>query len=335
MVIPTRITLGPVYYLWSEDKWRDFYLRVADEAPVGRVVIGETVCSKRAHFHDAILPDVVDRLQAGGKEIVLSTLALVTLDREVKATAALARQDVYPVELNDLSGLSLAEHPHMIGPLVNVYNAATARLLFGRGARTICLPPELPLASIKALCAELPDRDFEIFAFGRLPLAISARCAHARAKGHSKDNCQFVCGEDPDGLALRTLDDQSFLALNGVQTVSQTCQALLQELGELQGQGIRGIRLSPQDCDMVVVADLFRRVLDGEMEPDGALERLRQVLSGHGVLERLPSRTRGGALGAAAEGDLIAPRQACRRLTAHAGLSATDSRDAHLLSREG
>lgn len=280
MAASTRITLGPVYYLWSEDKWRDFYLRIADEAPVDRVVIGETVCSKRSHFHDAILPDVVERLQAAGKEIVLSTLALVTLDREVKATAALARQSDYPVELNDLSGLSLAEHPHMIGPLINVYNAATARLLFGRGARSICLPPELPLSSIQALRSELPDRDFEIFAFGRLPLAISARCAHARAKGHTKDNCQFVCGEDPDGLPLRTLDDQSFLAVNGVQTVSHTCQALLQELGELRDAGIGAIRLSPQDCDMVDVAGLFRRVLDREVEPDAAYEQLRAIYPG-------------------------------------------------------
>jgi collagenase-like PrtC family protease len=276
----TRITIGPVYFLWSEDKWRDFYFAIADEAPVDRVVIGETVCSKRSHFHEAALADVIERLEAAGKEVVLSTLALATLDREIKATAALAEQSDYPVELNDLSGLGLARHPHLIGPLVNVYNAATARLLFGRGATAICLPPELPAASVETICAALPEKDFEVMAFGRLPLAISARCAHARAKGRSKDNCQFVCGEEPDGLPLKTLDRQSFLVLNGVQTVSQTCQVLLAELPELTQAGVAGIRLSPQDCDMVAVSKVFRGVLDRSMEVESGLATLRGVYPG-------------------------------------------------------
>ena len=86
-----------------------------------------------------------------------------------------------------------------------------------------------------------------------MPLAISARCAHARAKGNIKDNCKFVCGDEPDGLPLRTLAGQSFLTLNGVQTVSHTCQVLLPEIPELIDQGMSGFRLSPQNCDMVVV----------------------------------------------------------------------------------
>jgi collagenase-like PrtC family protease len=273
----TRITLGPVYYLWGEDKWRDFYFRVADEAPVDRVVIGETVCSKRSHFHEAAFADVLERLDAAGKEVVLSTLALVTLDREIKATSAAMEVANFPVEANDLAALQLARHPHMVGPLVNVYNAPAARLLFKRGAMTICLPPELPFASVRTICGELPGKDFEIMAFGRLPLAISARCAHARAKGRSKDNCQFVCGEEPDGLPLMTLDRQSFLVLNGVQTVSQTCQVLLHELRDVEAAGVGGIRLSPQDCDMVAVAEVYRAVLDDEMDVGVALAKLGRV----------------------------------------------------------
>jgi collagenase-like PrtC family protease len=272
-----RITLGPVYYLWGEDKWRDFYFRVADEAPVDRVVIGETVCSKRSHFHEAAFADVLERLDAAGKEVVLSTLALVTLDREIKATSAAMEDAHFPVEANDLAALRLARHPHMVGPLVNVYNAPAARLLFRRGAMTICLPPEMPFASVKTICGELPGKDFEIMAFGRLPLAISARCAHARAKGRSKDNCQFVCGEEPDGLPLMTLDRQSFLMLNGVQTVSQTCQVLLGELRDIEAAGVRGIRLSPQDCNMVAVADVYRAVLDKEMDVGAGLAELSRI----------------------------------------------------------
>lgn len=125
--------------------------------------------------------------------------------------------------------------------------------------------------------AETPDVEFEIFAFGRLPLAISARCAHARAKGNIKDNCQFVCGDDPDGLPVRTLDRQSFLALNGVQTVSHTCQSLLGELQDLALAGIARFRLSPQDCDMVAVAEIHDDVLAGRQDAADGLARLGQI----------------------------------------------------------
>jgi hypothetical protein len=45
---PTELTLGPNLFNWAPDKWRDFYFRIADEAPVSVVYLGETICSKRA-----------------------------------------------------------------------------------------------------------------------------------------------------------------------------------------------------------------------------------------------------------------------------------------------
>lgn len=35
-----ELTLGPVFFHWSNDRLRDFYRRIADEAPVDRVHIG-------------------------------------------------------------------------------------------------------------------------------------------------------------------------------------------------------------------------------------------------------------------------------------------------------
>lgn len=272
------LTMGPVYYLWDGPKWRDFHFRIADEAPVDRVVIGETVCSKRQHFIEPHIAEVIERLEAAGKTVILSTLALVTLERESRHVRDIIANSEHPVEANDLSALGLLNGKlHSIGPLVNVYNPATAKLLGGRGATSICLPPELPFSSVKAIAEQTPDIALEVFAFGRMPLAISARCAHARSKGHIKDNCQFICGDDPDGLSVKTLDRQSFLVLNGVQTVSHTCQALLGELADLTAAGISSFRLSPQDCDMVAVAGLYRSVLDGDMGPGEAIERLRVI----------------------------------------------------------
>ncbi|MBW9052501.1 ubiquinone anaerobic biosynthesis protein UbiV [Rhizobium mesosinicum] len=273
-----KLTLGPLQYLWPSERWRDFYFGIADEAPVDVVVIGETICSKRLHFMEAELAAVIERLEAAGKEVRLSTLALVTLEREANYQRALAQEDVRLVEANDLSALNLLKgRPHTVGPLVNVYNAAAAHVLASNGATAICLPPELPAASVAAIATSCPDLDIEVFAFGRMPLAISARCAHARSKGRTKDNCQFVCQEDPDGMTVNTISGQPFLALNGVQTLSHTCQALLEGPGEWMAQGIRSLRLSPQACDMVEVSWIFRRVLNGDTESEQALAELRDV----------------------------------------------------------
>ncbi len=275
------LSLGPVYYLWDGPKWRDFYFRIADEAPVEHVTLGETVCSKRQHFTEPHVAEVVERLEAAGKTVTLSTLAMVTLERESRHVRDLIGDSDHPVEANDLSALGLVkDKAHSIGPLVNVYNAVTAKVLAARGAENICLPPELPMSSIERILQEMPGFSFEIFAFGRMPLAISARCAHARSKGLSKDNCQFICGQEPDGLPLKTLDRQSFLVLNGVQTMSNSCVVLLDELAALKAAGIARVRLSPQDCDMVAVAVLYRAVLDGQMESEEAIRRLAGIYPG-------------------------------------------------------
>ena len=275
-----KITIGPVPFLWSGEKWRDFYYRIAESGHVDAVTLGEVVCSKRDHFTRPFLPQVIERLTAAGKSVALASLALVTQEREAAQTRRLAREAAL-AEANDLSALrGLAGKPHLVGPFVNVYNGATARLLARRGATRICLGPELPAASIAAITAGAPGTEFEIVAFGRLPLAISARCAHARAKGHSKDNCQFVCGEDPDGLDVDTLDGQPFLSLNGVQTMSRHCQVLLGELPQLARMGVTHLRLSPQDCDMVTVAAVYAAVRDGGLSAQEGIARLGATYPG-------------------------------------------------------
>ena len=272
------LSLGPVLFLWDGPKWRDFYFRIADEAPVTNVTVGEIVCSKRLHFLAPYMDAVTERLQRAGKIVSLGSLALVMLEREAKQVRQTIGQATLPVEANDLSALGLLSGvPHMVGPLVNVYKAATAKVLAARGAQSICLPPELPISSIREIVKAAPDIAFEIFTFGRVPLAISARCAHARSKGHIKDNCQFVCGEEPDGLPVKTLDSQPFLALNGVQTLSHTCQSLIEDLPDLQDAGIKRFRLSPQDCDMVEVARIHDEVLKQTISPDEGTARLRKI----------------------------------------------------------
>lgn len=269
-----RLTLGPLLFNWPARQWAEFYARIADEAPVDRVVLGEVVCSKRQPFHGPLIPEAAERLQAAGKEVVLATLGLVTLKRERRALAELAASGM-PIEVNDLTALRhLPEGPSFgVGPLVNVYNEGTLGYLAARGATTICLPPELPRASVAALAAAgcRLGVSVEVWAFGRVPLAISARCYHARLEGLAKDSCQFVCDRDPDGLAVNTLDGQSFLAINGVQTLSESWCNLAGDLGSLAEAGVGALRLSPHTGDMVRVAYLFREAADGRIGADEAL----------------------------------------------------------------
>jgi len=281
MPLAPSLTLGPILFNWDAATWSDFYARIADEAPVDVVAIGEVVCAKRLPFYADRLPAAVERLERAGKTVLLSSLALVTLPRERRQTEELALDDDAEIEVNDLTALAhLDGRRFTVGPFVNVYNEATLAFLAARGASRVCLPPELPLRSVTTLAGAAAGLGMstEVWAFGRLPLALSGRCYHARLEGLTKDNCRFVCALDPDGRAVDTVDGDHFLAVNGIQTLSHAHASLLGDLTTLLAAGVTSFRLSPQSCDMVEVARLFRRTLDQALAPAEAQAALARLL---------------------------------------------------------
>ena len=264
-VQPSELTLGPVLFNWSPERWRDFYFRMADETPVKAVYLGEVICFKRAPQFEPHLEAVAARLSAAGKTVVFSTLAEVMSKQERRLVESICGDPSAMVEANDGSALlQLRGRPHHVGPFMNVYNERTMAVLARGGACNFCLPAEMPATAIRALGAQAARYGvtIEVQVFGRLPLALSARCYHARAYGRSKDTCQFVCENDPDGMPLRTLEDKPFLAVNGIQTMSHDYLNLIGELADLQEMGVTRFRLSPHSCDMVEVAAIFRAALD-------------------------------------------------------------------------
>lgn len=273
------LTLGPVLFHWNPERWRDFYFKIADEADIDSVCVGEVVCAKRLPSYEKYIAPVAERLSRAGKEVVLSSLALALSARESAAIAALAEDDAsgYPIEINDMfAAARLKGRPHMVGPFVNCYNEGTLAFLARMGAVRVALPAELPAAAIAPL-AGAGLAEIEIQAFGRMPLALSARCYHARSRGLSKDGCQYVCAEDPDGMDVETMDGVPFLAVNGIQTMSFRYANLLRELDPLRALGVTRFRLWPQGCDMVAVAALFRAVLNGTLDPETASARLADL----------------------------------------------------------
>ncbi|GAA0527739.1 U32 family peptidase [Rhizomicrobium palustre] len=266
------LTLGPVLFNWPVAKWVDFYARIADEAAVDRVCIGEVVCSKRKPFVDDVTLEVVDRLERGGKEVIYSTLALPTSKREIREISDVI-QAGYRIEANDIATVHMLNgRPHIIGPFINIYNEDALALHLKLGATRICLPPELPLDSIRLLAKG--NNAVEVFAFGRPPLALSARCYSARARGMAKDACQFICENERDGMNVETLDGTPFLAVNGIQTMGYVVTAAMRHVETLRDAGVVSLRLSPQSCDMVRVAKVFRDLADGVTTPKEAGEAI-------------------------------------------------------------
>ena len=287
------LTLGPVFYNWPVARWIDFYNRIADEAPVDRVCLGEVVCSKRKPFLDEVILGTVDRLERGGKEVVYATLALPTTKREMRDIGDMI-QAGYGIEANDMATVQLLNgREHVVGPFLNVYNEDALALHTKLGATRVCLPPELPLESIAVMAKD--NAVVEVFAFGRPPLALSARCYAARSAGMAKDSCQFVCESERDGMEVTTMDGTPFLSVNGTQTLGYTVTAATREIAELREAGVVALRLSPQSCDMVRVAQIFCDLSDGHTTPKEANEALHVMgLPGplsDGFLRGLPGCT--------------------------------------------
>ncbi len=276
----SKLTLGPIAYNWSAEKRRDFYARIADEADIDEVYLGEVICAKRMPFQLPDLPEIMERLERAGKRVILSSLAEVMLKSERTATADLAAMTDREIEINNAAGLhARGRHPHRIGPFMNAYNEATIQWLASQGATHVCLPVELPGESlaVAATAARTLGLGVEVQVFGRAPLAVSARCYHARAHGRSKDNCQFVCEADEDGMPLWTQDHQPILRVNGIQTQSEGYVVLLAELSPMAAQGVSHFRLMPQKVDMVAVAAIYRDVLAGALSAEEAEMRLKAL----------------------------------------------------------
>jgi len=271
-----KISLGPIPYHWEPDRIKQFYRDVAG-LPVDIVYLGETVCSKRRSLSREDWYQIAEHLTAVGKETVLSTLALTEAESELSALERVTRNGRWRVEANDMAAVHLmSDQAHfIIGPHINVYNDRTLAFLLDLGACRWVVPVEMGQQQLGQILRQRTlDMEVEVIAFGRLPLAFSARCFSARAHNRGKDDCGFVCVNYPDGLLLNTQEGNSFLIINGIQIQSARTQNLLRHLGELQEAGVDIIRILPQPDGMQEIVQAFRKALDDPETADQGMQQL-------------------------------------------------------------
>ena len=272
------LTVGPVQYWWPRATLLDFYARLAD-TPVDTIVLGEVVCSRRHEMKLADWMALARELRAAGKDVVLATQVLVMGEAELRAARECVAQGEFRIEAGDASALqSLREcgdsTAFVLGPHVNIYSREALVEHAVLGAACWVAPAELALDAVarvnppaKPVAGPAGDIATEVFVFGRLPLAFSARCFTARHHRLRKDACAFRCLDDPDGMALRSGDGENFLCLNGTQVQSAGVHALLAGPAALREAGVSRLRLSPCSRDFARAVEQFDALYNRAADP--------------------------------------------------------------------
>lgn len=277
-----ELTLGPVLFDWKREDLLKFY-EDAVNMPVSTVYLGEVVCSKRRGLTLDDIKEVAGALTKSGKNVYLSTLAIVSTEEELSFIRELTGLG-FAISANDISAVSIAREREVecaTGPHIAAYNTDDIKFLKRMGIKRITFPVELSAESIK-YNTKNSEIFTEVFAHGKVPLAFSWRCYTSRAFGLTSANCEFDCRKFPDGMEISSIDDEPIFTVNGKSILSNKTYTLIESIDELKAMNVGALRISPHHEHTGETVKIFSERLKGTIGSDQALTRLSEI-TGNGL----------------------------------------------------
>jgi len=265
-----KFSLGPSLFFWPKTDVEQFYQQ-AKQSSADVIYLGETVCSKRRELK------AKDWLALGrelahdtNKQIVISTMTLLESPAEIVTLKKLCDNGDLLVEANDLSAVQIMHDlsmPFVAGPAINCYNLSTLKVLLKQGMMRWLMPVELSGDWLKAILTQASDENIrekfecEVFSWGYLPLAYSARCFTARSEDRPKDDCQYCCINYPQGRKMNSREGEQVFVLNGIQTMSAYQYNLINEVTQLSEMGVDIVRISSDSEQAFTQLEKFKQQL--------------------------------------------------------------------------
>lgn len=266
-----KLAIGNILYFWKKQNIEDFYQQ-AKTSSADIIYLGESVCSKRRELKLSDWLDIAKEIESRGKQVVLSSLALLEAKSELAMLKKVCENQDFLVEANDFGAVQLLNElglPFIAGAALNIYNQHDLNYLYKQGMQRWVMPVELSKDWLVNIRDELHSLnlnnkfEIEVYGYGHLPLAYAARCFTARSENKPKDQCDLCCINYPKGREIKSQEGEILFNMNGIQTLSGKAQNLINDLPSMK-ELVDVVRINPNSVESLTWLTLFRHNMEGK-----------------------------------------------------------------------
>lgn len=266
-----KLAIGNILYFWKKQNIEDFYQQ-AKTSSADIIYLGESVCSKRRELKLSDWLDIAKEIESRGKQVVLSSLALLEAKSELAMLKKVCENQDFLVEANDFGAVQLLNElglPFIAGAALNIYNQHDLNYLYKQGMQRWVMPVELSKDWLVNIRDELHNLnlnnkfEIEVYGYGHLPLAYAARCFTARSENKPKDQCDLCCINYPKGREIKSQEGEILFNMNGIQTLSGKAQNLINDLPSMK-ELVDVVRINPNSVESLTWLTLFRHNMEGK-----------------------------------------------------------------------